>query len=97
MEEVLKVLFEMQKQINGMQSDMREVKSSVLNLESHVTDLKNDMSEVKESLSRIETSQNDDVVAMLHTINDKVKITDKVVDLHSILLHRMQAQMEMPN
>ncbi|WP_421616796.1 hypothetical protein ACAF76_013545 [Brevibacillus sp. TJ4] len=89
----------MEAQILGILTEMHQQMGRI---ERDVSVLKEDVTHIKESIQRIEITQNDDTVALLKTINGKVDLlqqrqeeSDRVVDLHSILITRMQAHMMM--
>ncbi|WP_175640293.1 hypothetical protein [Metabacillus schmidteae] len=62
--QILNVLLEVQKNINDLQKDMNT-------LQKDMKDVKSDVVDIKGTVNRIETSQTEDVVALLKLINKK--------------------------
>lgn len=83
--QILNVLLEVQKNINNLQKDMNGLQKDMNGLQKNMNGLQKDMNalqkdmrnvktdvtDIKETVTRIETSQTEDVIALLKLINKK--------------------------
>lgn len=77
---------------------LSQLTKQFMDFQNQLSDLQKDVSEIKQAVNRIEESQNDDVIAMLRTLESKISSvekwreqTDKVVDLLAVRTTRIEA------
>gem|GEM_PF-2581083 len=89
----------MQGQMNGIQGQMTEMQGQMNGLQGQVNVMQSDISSIKSSVERIETHQNEDVIAILQTVNNKVDAivqrqdeADNVIDVLAARTIRLEAK-----
>lgn len=89
---ILNILSHMQEQMNRMELDISGLKTDV-------SDLKSTVKRIEASVIRIEEQQNEDIIAMLHSIDNKTEVlkqrqdeTDSVIDVLAARTIRLEAK-----